>query len=235
MEWFGTTLSGSTDHSIAPWAYWHARCMVLAWGVLMPLGALIARFFKVTPSQVWPRELDNRVWWNLHRGLQWSGVVLMTAGVVIAFKQGAGGSAAAVWHAWAGWVLCGLGWTQVAGALLRGSKGGPTEPQMRGDHYDMTAWRRGFERVHKALGWLAVAASAVVIVLGLVIVDAPRWMLLVLCLWWLVFVLAFMRLQARGRCIDTYQAIWGPDPAHPGNHVPPTGWGVRRAQAMKER
>ncbi len=64
MEWLSTTLSttlsGSTDHSIAPWAYWHARCMVLAWGVLMPLGALIARFFKVTPSHAWPRELDGR-------------------------------------------------------------------------------------------------------------------------------------------------------------------------------
>jgi hypothetical protein len=58
MEWLSTTLSttlsGSTDHSIAPWAYWHARCMVLAWG------ALIARFFKVTPLQAWPRELDGR-------------------------------------------------------------------------------------------------------------------------------------------------------------------------------
>jgi hypothetical protein len=99
----------------------------------------------------------------------------------------------------------------------------------------MTPWRRVFERLHKTLGWVAVAASAAVIVLGLVIVDAPRWMLLVLCLWWLAFVVVFVRLQARGRCIDTYQAIWGPDPAHPGNRVPPTGWGVRRPHAMKER
>jgi hypothetical protein len=235
MQWLSMTLSGSTDHSIAPWALWHARCMVLAWGVLMPLGALVARFYKVTPSQAWPRELDNRLWWNLHRGLQWSGVVLMTAGVVLAFNRGTSSNALAMWHAWAGWVLCLLGWTQVASALLRGSKGGPTEPQMRGDHYDMTPWRRGFERVHKVLGWVAVAASAAIIVLGLVIVDAPRWMPLALCLWWLAFVVAFVRLQARGRCIDTYQAIWGPDPAHPGNRVPPTGWGVRRPYATKER
>ena len=235
MDWLGITLSGNTEHSLAPWAYWHARSMVLAWGVLMPLGALVARFFKVLPSQGWPRELDNRVWWHLHRGLQWSGVVLMTVGVVLAFNHGGGASALARWHTWAGWVLCLAGWMQVAGALLRGSKGGPTEPQLRGDHYDMTAWRRGFERVHKALGWVAVAASAVVIVLGLVIVDAPRWMLLVLCLWWFVFATVFVVLQARGRCVDTYQAIWGPDPAHPGNRVPPTGWGVRRLQAFKER
>jgi hypothetical protein len=39
---------------------------------------------------------------------------------------------------------------------------------------------------------------------------------------------AFARWQRAGRCIDTYQAIWGPDPAHPGNRRPPVGWGVRR-------
>ena len=39
------------------------------------------------------------------------------------------------------------------------------------------------------------------------------------------------RLQRQGRCIDTYQAIWGPDPRHPGNRLKPVGWGVRRPQS----
>ena len=64
--------------------------------------------------------------------------------------------------------------------------------------------------------------------MGLLIVDAPRWMALILGVWWLILMAAFTRLQAAGRCIDTYQAIWGPDPAHPGNHLRPIGWGVRR-------
>jgi hypothetical protein len=233
LDWWTTLLSGgSADaHALAPWAYWHARLMALAWGVLLPVGALVARFYKVSPSQRWPQQLDNPRWWHAHRGLQYGGVALMTVGVALVWNRGAVGAVgAARWHAWAGWVLFILGWVQVVGALVRGSKGGPTEPTLRGDHYDMTRRRRTFERLHKALGWLAVAGSALVLVLGLVAADAPRWMLLALALWWSALTIAFMRLQARGRCIDTYQAIWGPDPQHPGNRVQPTGWGVRRPQ-----
>lgn len=227
-DWLQSPLSGASDHAIAPWAYWHARAMVLGWGVCLPLGALVARFFKVLPRQPWPQELDNRAWWHAHRTLQWSGIAAMTLGAGLAWNQGAGASLAARWHAGAGWVLVWAGWLQVAGSLLRGSKGGPGEATLRGDHYDMTPWRLGFERLHKGLGWLAVVASVAVIVLGLVVADAPRWMLLLLCLWWLALGVAFAALQRQGRCIDTYQAIWGPDPAHPGNHRAPTGWGVRR-------
>ena len=228
MDWLMTPLSGATEHHIASWALWHARCMVLAWGVLLPLGALVARFYKVTPTQAWPRELDNRWWWNTHRVLQYSGVVLMSVGLALAWNHGLGTDGAARWHVTSGWVLCMAGWAQVVGAWLRGSKGGPTEPHMRGDHYDMTLWRGAFERLHKGLGWLALLASAAVIALGLVVADAPRWMLLILCAWWLAFIAAFVMLQTRGRCVDTYQAIWGLDPRHPGNQIPPIGWGVNR-------
>jgi hypothetical protein len=228
VDWLTTPLSGSEGHAVAEWVYWHARLMVLAWGVLLPLGALVARFYKVTPSQRWPEQLDNRFWWHAHRGLQYSGVAVMTLAAALAWNMGALSTPAARWHALTGWLLCCLGWVQVVGAMLRGTKGGPTEPNLRGDHYDMTPWRRVFERIHKGLGWLAVAGSPKVIVLGLVVVDAPRWMLLALALWWLILCVAFISLQARGRCVDTYQAIWGPDPKHPGNHMRPTGWGVRR-------
>ena len=228
LDWLSMPISGAADHVLAPWAIWHARCMVLGWGLLLPLGALVARFLKVTPRQPWPHELDNRVWWNSHRVLQWTGVAAMSLGAALAWNQGAGATHLARWHGFAGWALCIAGWLQVLSSVLRGSKGGPGEPQLRGDHYDMTSHRRAFERWHKGLGWLAVALSVGVIVLGLVMADAPRWMLLVLLLWWLCFVAAFTWLQSRGRCIDTYQAIWGPDPQHPGNQVRPTGWGVRR-------
>jgi hypothetical protein len=232
LDWLQTPLSGAGTHSLAPWAAWHARSMVLAWGVLLPLGALVARFFKVLPKQPWPQELDNRVWWNTHRALQWGGVAVMGIGLAFVSSRAAHPpppvGALAQTHTWAGWVLCATGALQVLGALARGSKGGPTDAQMRGDHYDMTPWRLAFERLHKSLGWAAVFAGAVVIVMGLVLVDAPRWMLLVLALWWLAFAVAFVLLQKRGRCIDTYQAIWGPGLQHPGNHLQPTGWGVRR-------
>lgn len=236
-EWWLAPLSGATSHEIAPWAYWHARWMVLAWAVLLPLGALVARFYKVTPRQDWPRKLDDRHWWHGHRWLQWSGAGAMAVGLWLAWGQrpgaGAGGvvgvsGAAAQAHAWAGWAVCVAAGLQIAGAMARGSKGGPTDAQLRGDHYDMTPWRRGFERIHKSLGWLSIVAAIGVTALGLVVADAPRWMAAVLALWWALLVAAFVVLQKRGRCIDTYQAIWGPDRAHPGNRVAPTGWGVRR-------
>jgi hypothetical protein len=98
----------------------------------------------------------------------------------------------------------------------------------------MTGWRRVFERLHKGLGWLAVLVAALAILLGLGLVDAPRWMALTLALWWLALVAVFVRLQRAGRCIDTYQAIWGPDPAHPGNRLKPVGWGIRRLSGVTE-
>jgi hypothetical protein len=85
-----------------------------------------------------------------------------------------------------------------------------------------------FERLHKTIGWLALVASIAVVALGLVLADAPRWMPLALSLLWLALAGAFAVLQRRGRCIDTYQAIWGPGSMHPGNRIPPIGWGVRR-------
>jgi len=101
-------------------------------------------------------------------------------------------------------------------------------PSMRGDHYDMTTHRRWFERLHKRLGWLAIVAAVLTVVLGLIAADSPRWMAGVLTVWWLLLTTLAWRWQRQGRCIDTYQAIWGPEPRHPGNQRPASGWGVRR-------
>jgi hypothetical protein len=231
IDWVLAPLSGASVHRIEPWAYWHARCMVLGWGVMLPLGALAARYFKVMPGQRWPEQLDNKTWWHAHRGLQWAGVVVMSVGAALAWGQGQGVTLAAQLHGWAGWALVVLGWLQVVYGLRRGSKGGPTEAATRGDHYDMTAHRLHFERVHKGLGWLSVLAALGVTALGLVVADAPRWMALVLAGWWLLLAGAAWMLQRQGRCIDTYQAIWGPGLHHPGNRLRPIGWGVRRPQS----
>jgi hypothetical protein len=227
-DWLATPLSGAPDHAIAPWAMWHARVMVLAWGVLLPLGGLLARYFKVTARQRWPQELDNKGWWRGHLALQWSGMALMGVGLLLAWGNSSGASAVARWHAWAGWGVATLGGLQLLSGLLRGSKGGPTDTSMRGDHYDMSAHRRRFEWLHKSMGWLAVLGSIAVICMGLLAADAPRWMMLSLWAWWLGLFAVGWHLQQSGRCVDTYQAIWGPDPAHPGNRLRPIGWGIRR-------
>jgi hypothetical protein len=232
LAWLGSPLSGAGEHHIADSVAWHARLMVLAWGVLLPAGALAARFFKVVWWQDWPRSLDHKAWWHAHRALQYSGIALMTLGVAFAvWGSAAGTSAPARWHTALGWGVAAAAWLQVFGGVARGSKGGPTDTALRGDHYDMTRWRVTFERLHKALGWAALAVSVVVIALGLKAADAPRWMALVLGLWWLLLAALFALLQRQGRCIDTYQAIWGPDDQHPGNRRAPIGWGIRRYTA----
>jgi len=228
LDWLLTPLSGASEHSIAAWAYWHARCMVLGWCVLLPLGTLTARYFKVTPSQDWPRQLDNKTWWHAHRVLQWTGVVVMSLGAALVWGQRGPAHAAAAAHAWLGWALVLAGWAQIGSGLARGSKGGPLADTLRGDHYDMTPRRLWFERVHKALGWAAVVAAIGATALGLWVADAPRWMAVVLGAWWVALGWAGWRWQRQGRCIDTYQAIWGPDPVHPGNRRPRVGWGARR-------
>jgi Eukaryotic cytochrome b561 len=220
-------ISGSEVHVIAPWAYWHARLMVLSWGILLPMGVLIARFYKITPSQNWPHKVDNKLWWHSHRVLQWTGLLLMSAGAWAVWGFAHSTTKAAIVHSSIGWVLLIAGWLQALGSFARGSSGTPEEP---GDHYLMTRKRLVFERIHKFVGWSALLASVVTIVLGLIIADAPRWMLLAMVAWWLLLGAAFVRLQKQGRCVDTYQAIWGPDPSHPGNRMKPIGWGVRRLQ-----
>lgn len=236
-QWLATPISGAAEHAIGSQVAWHGRLMVLSWGVLIPLGVLVARFLKVTPWQDWPRERDNKFWWHGHRLLQWSAMALMSAALVLIWGQAGGLSPAARLHGWLGWAMALLGWLQVAGGYLRGSKGGPLDENTqevrasthwRGDHYDMTPRRRAFERVHKGLGYAGLALACLVLLLGLAVADAPRWMWLALALWWLLWCALFALLQRGGWCIDTYQAIWGPGQTHPGNRLSPIGWGIRR-------
>ena len=76
LDWLLLPLDPDRPHQVSVLVSWHGRLMVLAWGILLPLGVLIARYFKVAPRQNWPAELDNRLWWHAHLSLQWFGVVL---------------------------------------------------------------------------------------------------------------------------------------------------------------
>ena len=224
-------LSGSANHELSFWVSWHGRIMVLCWGVLLPLGVLAARFFKVMPSQNWPAQLDNKAWWHAHLHGQSAAIALALVGVALIWNTAGGATALARWHGYMGWAVMALGVLQAAAGFARGSKGGPLEPVMRGDHYDMTPRRNAFERTHKTLGYAALLLALSTVFMGLLVADAPRWMLLAISLWWLVLIAGFVGLQKQGRCIDTYQAIWGPDAGHPGNGVVPIGWGIRRYTA----
>ena len=227
-HWLATPLSGGTAAELAGAIYWHARLMTLAWGLILPVGALAARFFKVGWGGDRPRELDPKGWWRAHYWGQHLGFAVMLAGLALILGHGYRSDAAALTHHALGWAVVGLGLVQALSGWLRGDKGGPTAPSQRGDHYDMTPRRVLFEYVHKSLGWLAIVLAIPTIGLGLWLADAPRGFALIIGLWQAVLIVAFMRWQRAGRCLDTYQAIWGAEISHPGNRRAPIGWGIRR-------
>ena len=139
VEFLLEPLSGAAVHRIpAAWA-WHGRLMVLAGAVLFPVGVMLARYYKVTRRQSWPRELDNRFWWIGHQLTQYLGIGLMTAAAGILWMACSGGGPAE-WsctpdgmtrHELAGLAALGAGWLQVVLGLARGSKGGPTDSRRR--------------------------------------------------------------------------------------------------------
>jgi hypothetical protein len=235
-----TALMGHAGHLLSAEYAWHGRLMVLGWGIAIPLGILAARYFKVTGSQHWPERLDNKSWWHAHLVLQIGGVACMTLGLVLLLLRIGRLPITESLHVALGWIVAGLGWCQLLAGFFRGSKGGPVQRAdaspdpsrvLRGDHYDMTRWRVAFEWSHKIGGYLALLLSVITIGLGLARADAPKWMWAALVLWWLALLVVATRLQRSGRCIDTYQAIWGPDAWHPGAARRPIGLGIERYTA----
>lgn len=236
--WLAQPISGASEHHMTAWASWHGRGMVLAWAMFIPAGVLVARYWKVTPAQEWPAELDNKFWWHSHRALQYGGALLTLIALIPAWMYASKATAGAQVHGLLGWFVVTMGAAQVGSGLLRGTKGGPTgegasRGDWRGDHYDMSPHRVVFEYAHKYGGLLALLTSAAAIVAGLLLADAPRWMFLVIFAWWVVLFLFAIWWQHQGRCLDTYQAIWGPDIAHPGNRRDPIGIGVRQVRDLR--
>lgn len=229
MDWLLAPIDPARAHEVGFAISWHGRAMVLAWGFLAPMAVLIARYFKVMPGQDWPRELDNQTWWRSH----WMGQSLVVGLSVsaLALVLPTDWSTMSL-HNWLGYAVIVAMFAQILLGLFRGSKGGPTAPSQdgspRGHHYDMTPRRRAFEAAHKSLGYALLILAAVTILLGMWKANAPVWMWITMTLWWTGLLYLFILLQRRGMAIDTYQAIWGADPSHPGNQLPDPGWGVRR-------
>jgi len=197
---------------------WHGGLMLLAWFVLLPGGALAARFYKVLPGQDFPHVRDSRAWWLAHLGSQYAGAALVGVAVWIAWDALGG-----VWdlgnlHAVLGLAVVTLCALQVASGVLRGTKGGPTDTHAdpgdpatwRGDHYDMTPRRRVFEGWHKRAGYVAFVMALPTAWLGLGLAGAPAWVRALPLLAAAAFVAAFVELSRRGRRVDTWTAIWGP-------------------------
>ncbi len=226
LDWLLDPIDPSRLHDVGWHLSWHARLMTLGWGVLVPVGILAARYMKVTPWQDWPRELDNRTWWTLHRGCHYSTLLLTLGGLALILSMPEPPSTitqAVLGHRWLGWSTAALLLVQIALGLARGTKGGPSDPRgvMRGDHFDMTARRRLFEVLHKTFGYTALLAGCAAIASGLWQANAPRWMWVIITLWWAALLVAVALIRRLTPQVSTYAAIWGhefPDrsPDEPG-------------------
>lgn len=185
----------------------HMGLMLAAWGVIFPVGALLARFFKVTREQDFPRETDNQFWWTWHQSLQYLGTILASIATFLIWQKTGWGSST---HAQLGSILLSLAWLQLISGWLRGSKGGPTDKVMAGDHFDMTPRRKAFEHWHKTAGWTALLLALFAIGTGLQLIGQPAFVYVGLpIVIGTIHTILFARFSKQGRRIDTYVAIWG--------------------------
>ena len=234
-EWALTSIDSTRPHSVGFEVSWHGRVMVFAWCLLVPIGIFAARFFKITPRQDWPRRLDNQVWWATHLTAQYTAGFLMVIAVYLIWNV-SGTHVQVFYHHLLGWTTISLCGVQYLAGWLRGTKGGPTDLRAdgtpHGDHYDMTSRRKLFEYVHKFTGYVCLTAAIAAVFTGLWVANAPHWMWISLTIWWVAVIYLFLKCERIFGAVDTYQAIWGPNPDLPGNKMRPIGLGIKRASAM---
>lgn len=205
--WLISPLDPTVAHNLTEAVSWHGRLMTIAWGILVPLGIFIARYVKVTPKQNWPDELDNKFWWHSHLILQNAAGVAMIVGFWFVAKDGLTPTASI--HNLFGSILFAFGICQIISGYMRGTKGGPTSPELAGDHYNMTKRRRHFEAFHKFLGYLVLCFGAATVLLGLQQTNALNWMWLTIVIFWVALSIAAFISEQRGFKMSSYSAIWG--------------------------
>ncbi|MCC6473906.1 MAG: cytochrome b [Burkholderiales bacterium] len=235
-NWLLNPFAAAAPPSFSAVIAWHGCFMALAWVVLMPMALAVARFYKITPGQDWPR-VSNSFWFRSHRWLGYAtGIATVVAMAGFLWRS----EPLILWqrpHAMTGWALLALALFQVVGSLFRGTHGGPIDQITRkpvpperwpGDHFSLTRRRIIFEYSHKYTGYALIPLTVWQVASGLQDAGAPNWISIMAGLWAVILAAAFIRLQAAGRCIDTYQAIWGLDETLPGYRREPIGWGITR-------
>lgn len=225
IDWLFSSVDPSRVHDVSTVVSWHGRLMVVGWGILAPLTVLVARFGKIWPGQNWPAELDNQNWWRFHWMVQTAVIAIAFLALILILQASTNNYPA---HQRLGYVTLALGLIQALSGIFRGTKGGPTDVKMAGDHYDMTSHRVVFEVLHKSLGYCLLTVAIATTLTGLWAANGPVWMFVSIIIFWVALAAAFILLQIEGKAIDTYQAIWGPDPSLPGNKRKPIGWGIHR-------
>jgi hypothetical protein len=225
VQWLLAPIVSATVLGREPAYMVHGALMIVSMVLCLPIGAVIARYFKVTPKQNWPIELDSKFWWYCHLVFSYLGLfasILAMAAIfstwrVFDLETVSRLNTAQLLHLVIGWATLLLCCFIIFTAWFRGTKGGPGEKNIRGDHYDLTPRRLLFESIHKKSSYLFFLLCIFCIGGGLLLIGAKGWMLVVLAFLFLCSVLWIMRLELKGRRIPSYPATWGLRPEHPGN------------------
>eukprot|EP00658_Telonema_sp_P-2_P031414 TRINITY_DN23507_c0_g1_i1.p1 TRINITY_DN23507_c0_g1~~TRINITY_DN23507_c0_g1_i1.p1 ORF type:complete len:358 (-),score=39.08 TRINITY_DN23507_c0_g1_i1:141-1214(-) len=140
------------------WYYAHGSLMLIGWGLLLPVGVILAKCLK---------HREGALWFQLHRGIQCFGLVLALAGWIIALDkfevldntEGHDDSFDSNYsHAIMGCVTMAIGLLQPLNALIRPDAPEPGE--------DGTCLRSIWEVVHKGLGYVALILAVLTISVG---------------------------------------------------------------------
>lgn len=208
------------------WNY-HAWLMFTCWFILVPFGVMGIRYCKNRP-QPWglPRGFSKFdrifIWWGMHIWTLYTAITLSLGGLAVALI--ASGKFSGSLHAWLGGATIFFGTMQIIVAWQRGTHGGhnhsttdPSDPSTwRGDHFDMTTRRRWFEAYHKPGGYFALFLALGAVVSGL----SQYWMPGIAMLFGIILLGVFalvVVLEGKGERHDTYEAVFGNHPDHPGN------------------
>ncbi|CAG5090653.1 Oidioi.mRNA.OKI2018_I69.PAR.g12676.t1.cds [Oikopleura dioica] len=130
----------------------HAILMFVAWGILVPSGLFIGRFFK----RGYPKKMvkSKPIWFQFHRLLMVLSVILTIVGIILIFvnRQGWSESAAENGHAFAGIIVFAFGLMNPIIAMFR------PDPDSENRKY--------FNVCHHSIGYLAQVGAVVAIFLG---------------------------------------------------------------------
>lgn len=139
----------------------HGSLMLIAWGFLLPSGAIIAKFFKHRP---------DGLWFKIHRVCQMTGLVLGIIGFIIALVyssalQDKGSGSLNYPHAVMGVTVMTIGMFQPLNAFFR---------PKHVEGAQQSTERQIFEFVHKGLGWGVIVLAAVTIGIGTTLLSTKE-------------------------------------------------------------
>jgi hypothetical protein len=134
----------------------HGAIQFAAWGLLAPIGVLIARYGRLTAA---PAGVDKPVWFYVHLSLQGSAALLSIVGFAIARSMVLPGAHFRGAHQILGLAVFILGLLQPAAALFR-----PYRQALKGE---LSCQRRAWEIAHRTGGYVLTVAGIVSVFLGL--------------------------------------------------------------------